>query len=234
MRRFMTEIAAFIRLLGLNLVVQLRNLVEFLRVAAKYYRNFHFLQIDQSLIWAYAFRSPFKISKQFLKDKGAADIHAYGETPLTTLDFISRRAHLTENDVVFELGCGRGRTCFWLNSWIKCQVVGIEFIPDFVNIANKIKTHFHVEGVKFLQEDILDADFTGATAFYIYGTCFEDAFILKLIDKLSELPPGTKIITISYSLTEYTNKPIFEVLNRFPARFTWGEADVYYQVIKDS
>jgi SAM-dependent methyltransferase len=229
---FFSKVCEFLYLVGLNVFVKVRSLWEFIQVASRYYLNFRFLKIDLSLLLAYLFRSPFTVSKQFLKQQGSKEIYAYGETPLTTLELIARRCQLTKDDTFFELGCGRGRTCFWLNCWIGCKVVGIEYIPLFVEKANHIKQRFQVDGVEFRCEDILEASFDDATVLYIYGTCFDDSFIEKLIEKISVLPSGTKIITVSYSLADYTSKPIFEVLNRFPAQFTWGEADVYYQVVK--
>lgn len=228
----LSKILDFFKLIVLNLRVQICSLIEFIRVACAYYSNFRFFKIDLSLLLAYAFKSPFRISKRYLTQKGEKDVYAYGETPLTTLDFISRSCQISKNDVVFELGCGRGRTCFWLNSWIGCRVVGIEHIPDFVSMAKAIKERFQVQDVEFLQEDILEADFTGATVFYIYGTCFDDDFIVKLADKIGALPPGIKVITVSYALAEYAPGHVFEILKRFPARFTWGEGDVFYQVKK--
>ncbi len=43
------------------------------------------------------------------------------------MDVIARECGIQKEDVVFELGCGRGRTCFWLNTFIGCKVVGIGF-----------------------------------------------------------------------------------------------------------
>jgi SAM-dependent methyltransferase len=219
-------------LLWVNLTVQKSNLVEIVKVISKYYRNLSFAKLDFSLLMTYLFHNPFTISKRFLMHRGEQNVYAYGETPLTTLDSIVNTCRISDADTVFELGCGRGRTCFWLNCFIGCKVVGVEYIPDFVDRANRIKAQFHVDGVEFRNEDILDSDFSGATAFYIYGTCFEEDFIEKLIAKLSRLPAGTKIITVSYPLTHYTTKPLFEVMKRFPAEFTWGSADVYLQIRK--
>src|ERR1700722_13009935 len=124
------EIKEYLKLVWINLVAQKRNFVEFVKVAQKYYHNPIFRKADLSLLLSYFLESPFDISKQFLKKKGEKNIYAYGETPLTTLEFISDECHITSNDTVFELGCGRGRTCFWLNSFIHCKVVGIDIVPE--------------------------------------------------------------------------------------------------------
>lgn len=226
------EIKEYLKLVWVNLIVQKRNFLEFIKVAAKYYFNFSFFKADLALILTYLFDNPFTISKRFLMKKGESDVYAYGETPLTTLDLIAKQCRLDSSDTVYELGCGRGRTCFWLNSFIGCKVVGIEYVPDFVERANKIKKKFHFKNIEFRNENIIDANFEEGTVFYLYGTCLEDSFIKKLAEKLSKLPIGTKIITVSYPLTDYTSEPQFEVMKRFPAKFTWGMGDVYLQIKK--
>jgi hypothetical protein len=222
----------YFRLMGLRLIVQMRSLVEFSRVALRYYTNLKFCKIDLSLLTLYFAHNPFSISKDFLKEKGEKEVYAYGETPLTTIDLISKECQITPQDTVFELGRGRGRTCFWLNTFICCKVVGIEYIPEFIERANTIKNRFEISDVEFRQQDMLNADYSTATVVYLYGTSLEDSAIQKLVEKFQSLAAGTKIITISYSLNEYTSKPTFEVMKHFTAPFPWGVADVYLQIKK--
>jgi SAM-dependent methyltransferase len=217
-------------LLWTSLVVRKRNFVEFCKVAARYYYpTLSFMSIDQALLRQYFFRGPYKISKTFLKNKGAENIYAYGETPLTTVELIAETCQFKASDTIFELGCGRGRTCFWLNAFIHCKVVGIDFIPDFIDKATTVKKQYNLKDITFRCEDFLQSSLKDATIIYINGTCYDTPFIEQLAEKLSHVPAGTKIITVSYPLTEYTKKPVFEVMKRFEADFTWGTADVYLQ-----
>lgn len=218
-----------VRLIGLRLVVFWRNFVEWLKVVVRYYGRWEFVKADSLLLLSYLFQNPFRVSKRFLLAKGAQDVHVYGETPLTTMEKIARQSGLTAQDTVFELGCGRGRVCFWLHAFVGCQVVGIEWVPDFVAKAIQVQQRAHLSGLSFRMDDMVDADLTGATAIYLYGTCLDRTSILKLVDKFDKLPSGTKIITVSFSLADYSDGSAFEVMRVFPARFTWGEADVYLQ-----
>lgn len=221
-----------IRLFGLRLTVQAKNFAEFLRVAFRYYSNFSFCKIDLSLLVLYCAYSPFAISKKFLSNRKEADVYTYGETPLTTMDFIAKECQFTAQDTLFELGCGRGRTCFWLNAFIGCRVVGIDYIPEFIHQANAVKKRFGVAGVEFRLQDMLQADLIGATVIYLYGTCLSDEAIQRLIERFAHLPAGTKIVTVSFSLNEYTSEPYFEVMKRFTAAFPWGSGDVYLHIKK--
>lgn len=219
-------------LIFINLKVTFSNLFEFAHVVVKYYPHLQFFKIDLTLLLSYLLMNPFRISKRFLLQKGEVEIYTYGETPLTTLDFIAHQCKLSDRDVVFELGCGRGRTCFWLNQFIGCSVVGIDYIPIFIEKAEKIKNRFHVQGISFLLEDLFQADLTGATVVYLYGTCFSAGYIDLLIERFSHLPEGTEIITVSYALTDFQPEAPFKVIKQFPASFTWGTTDVYLQVRK--
>jgi SAM-dependent methyltransferase len=218
-------------LLLINLKVKLTNLIEFIFVCFKYYRHFHFLKIDAALLFSYLPTNPFRLSKRFLLERGESDVYTYGETPLTTLDLISHICNLSKDDVVFELGCGRGRTCFWLNQFIGCTVVGIDYVPVFIEKGQKIKDRFHIQGVSFRLEDLFQADLTGATVIYLYGTCFSESSIDLLIENFKQLPEGTKIITVSYPL-EYRPEAPFQIVKQFTAPFTWGTTDVYLQLKK--
>ncbi len=217
-------------LIGLNWKVKFRNFAEFMRVIFHYYPNTQFLKIDISLLLSYLFSNPFGVSKQFLMHKGEENVYTYGETPLTTLAVIAKHCQLTPHDVVFELGCGRGRTCFWLHQFIGCQVVGVEYVPTFIHKAQHIKERFQVQGVSFRLDDLFQTDLQGATVIYLYGTCFSDDEIRRLIQRFSQLPVGTKIITVSYALRDIQPEAPFSILKQFAVPFTWGTADVYLQV----
>lgn len=219
------------QLFWIKCVVAYRNMIEFMRVAARYYPNREFGKLDRYLLRNYLLTNPYTISKKFLLEKKEIEVDVFGETALTTMELIAAQCDIHSNDVVYELGSGRGRTCFWLHFFIGCRVVGIEHIPTFVKISQHVRNRFNVKGVKFMYKNLLDADYTEATVIYFYGTCSKDSFIRELIDKLKHLPSGTKIITISYPLAGYTDQQIFRLIKQFPAEFTWGEATVYLQEI---
>jgi len=220
-----------LNLFWLSLVVKKRNFVDYLKTVAHYYSNLTFMKADLLLLSHYLFKSPYKISKEFLQKRREEEVYAYGETPLTTLDLISKECQINKRDTVFELGCGRGRSCFWLNTILGCKVVGLEYIPEFVEIAEKVKTTCGLENLTFRCENFLETNFEGATVIYLYGTCLEDDFIKKLSAKFAKLPAGTKIITVSYPLSDYADNSHFTLMKRFSAPFTWGEADVYLHLL---
>lgn len=226
------DLKEFFALIWINLTVMLSNIVEFIKVAFRYYGNFPFLKADLSLRLMYLFHNPFSISKRFLRQRGEENIYAYGETPLTSLEIIAKEAEIGSHDCVYELGAGRGRGCFWLHSFTGCSVVGIEYNPAFVERAIRISKRLKIQGVEFRLADMREIEYKGATVCYLYGTCLNDADIKQLIEKFSHLPSGTRIITVSYSLADYTEASWFEIMKRFTVPFPWGQADVYLHVKK--
>lgn len=207
-----------------------REFLEYLKVIFRYYRNTSFAKIDLKLLGKYFFKSPFTYSKEFLISQGEEEIYAYGETPLTTLETIATLSHLNQKDIVFELGCGRGRSCFWLHTFIGCKVMGIDFVPAFIEKACEVKEKFRLDNLDFRQEDLLEANFEGATVIYLYGTCYATPFLKHLIKKFEGLPKGTKIITVSYPLTDYAKKGEYKVILKTSLPFTWGMGDVYLNI----
>lgn len=221
----------FFTLLGLYVQVKYRDLLELFKVAKRYYHKRQFLWLDLGMLRNYYLISADATSKCYLRRKGAENIHIYGTTYLTSLDSICKRCNITASDTVFELGCGPGRTCFWLNCFYKCKVIGLEHIPRFVKIANKLKQQMKFKDVEFRDDDMLVADYTEASVVYLYGTCLSNAEIKQLSKSLQTLKAGSKIISVSYPLVDLLPKGFLYLEHCFPVAYPWGSADVYLQVV---
>jgi len=206
------------------------DFIEQIKVVAKYYLPYRFHRYDLLLLRHYLLQSPFSISKEFLIKQGADDPYQFGETPLTELEKIARLAEVGKGDVVYDLGCGTGRTSFFLNAVFGCRVEGVEIIPYFVERAEDIKRRVGNDDVNFTCSDMLETDFYKATVVYFYGTCAEDDFVKALIERLKlNLQPGARVITISYPLKEF-GESSFVLKEEVPIRFNWGASTAYLQV----
>lgn len=203
---------------------------DLLYVIFTFYPNKLFFQLDLLLAWRYFFYSPYRISREYLEQKNALDLYQYGETPLKSFVKIIKHISLQPNDRFFEIGAGRGRIAFWMAIFKKVEVVGIERIPLFVSIANKIAQQFCLSSVSFVCRDILDVDYTQANCIYICGTCFEEEIIYKLIHKkFNTLKSGTCVITVSYSLLDYTENNTYRIDKEVEVTFPWGKTVAYIQ-----
>ena len=226
------KIKEYISLLGLNLLVKLKNLIEFKKVFYKYYRNLNFAKVDISIFLMYLFDNPFSISKRFIQHHSHSEEYTYGETPLTTFADIAKEAKITSCDTVYELGCGRGRVSFWLKCFTGCKVVAVDIVPEFISHAKRIQRKLKVDQIEFINENFLETNFGEANVVYLYGTCLEEQSIKALIEKFRALKPGTRIITVSYALNDFNDDKVFETMKHFTSKFTWGEGEVYIQMKK--
>lgn len=229
---FFRRLQDFLYLLWLNLYVSWWDFREYLRVIWRYYGNRDFRKADLWMVWLYLLRSPYKISKRFLASRGEADIYAYGETPLTTLAEVSQACRLSKADRVYELGCGRGRTCFWLRAFVGCEVFGVEYIPIFIKVAQFIQDKVGIKGIHFEEGDMVDLDFSQATCVYLYGTGFDREVLESLVEAMLKLPDGARLVTVSYPITDYAPEGMFEITEIVDGRFNWGEAKLFIQVRK--
>jgi Histone methylation protein DOT1 len=220
----MRLIGEFFSLYKTFVIVKIKEWREEREVKRRYQA---FRPLDRALKRAYRFCNPYAVSRRFLKRLGEKNIDVYGETYLTSLETIARECRLTSNDRIVELGSGRGRGVFFWAFLLDAEVKGIEWIAKFALKAKRIKEKFACEKVSFVCCDMMEADLSWASAVYLYGTCLEDSAICRLIDSFSHLPAKTKIITVSYSLLDYTSSTDFVLKKEFSVAFPWGEGTVY-------
>ncbi len=202
------------------------NLKDLLRTIFLYWRRPKFALVDCTLLLSYFFKSPYRIGREYNPDE------PYGETPLATLDAIIKHCPVRPDDVVYELGSGRGRACFWLALVKGYKTVGVEYIPTFVTRAQKIATFFGVKNITFQHADLLSCDLSQASWIYLFGSALPDPSIAKLAKRLEKQKAGTKVITISYPLTAYTKSEKIVLENTIDVDFSWGKTQAFIHVIK--
>ncbi len=187
-----------------------------------FYRNFHFAWVDLVLGLSYLWRNPFSICRAEMERLGEREVHVYGETPLTTWAKIAKAANLSSKDVFYDLGCGRGRICFWTKLWIGCPTVGIDRVPYFIQKASRLANWMGFSDVSFLQSRIAGASLEEATAIYLYTFHPDEDSI-----DISRLKRGSLVITLSEPI--YNKRLVLKtsLIGRFP----WGEAQVFIQQV---
>jgi hypothetical protein len=169
----------------------------------------------------YLWHNPYRVSKRFLQKRGSEDVHQYGETPLETVIKVCKAANVTKEDHLFELGCGRGLTAFFIRDFFGCKVTGIEQIPLFIKKACQINKLFSL-GIEFRCEDFCESDLSDATVIYLYGTCLPDDIIEKICKKIK---PNQRVISISYPLSDYD--PEFRILKTIEVDYPWGQTEAF-------
>ena len=107
------------------------------------------------------------------------------------LNYLKKNIHISDSDVIYDLGCGDGRVLKYLMSDSKARGVGIELSPILYLISKFRLRKF--KNINIVLGDFLKADLEEASLAY----CFLNKKILeKIIPKLrAELKPGAKIIS---------------------------------------
>lgn len=209
--------------------VSLFNITDFVFNLRYYFRSFSFFKRDFLLFFFYYFKNPFRLSRRFAETKGKKDIYTYGETALQIVEEVAHRCNLSSQDHFFELGCGRGRACFWLASFFSCKITGIDEIPFFIRTAEKIQSYSGCQKTSFIVDDFFTADLSKASVIYFYAICLEDEEIKKMIHRFNPLKKGTKIITVSFSLADYESTTSYKIVDSFDGFFAWGKGTIYIQ-----
>ena len=206
---------------------------QWLRELRRYGSRPRFLLPWLWLKLSYLLDSPYAVSPRYQRRIKAEDLHVYGETPLTSLELIAEKSAVTASDHVFELGAGSGFTTLWLYGIKGCRVTAIEQIPLFCWRLHRTIRRMRITAIDVRCADYCQSSLAEASIIYLYGSNLDDPVITELAERLAMLPAGVKIITVSYSLQPYLQKPAFIVTDQFTVPFAWGEAEVFIQVRAD-
>ena len=117
-------------------------------------------------------------------------------------------AKVTSNDYVIDLGSGDGRLVI-AAAKRGARALGIEYNADLVVLS---RAHAAREGVaekaNFIKGDIFESDFSEATVIMMF---LSPAINLKLRPKLLSLKPGTRVVTNTFMMGEWTPDDKFVV-----------------------
>lgn len=217
-----------LKLLFLNLKISVLRFAQQIRIIPFYFQE-PLWKIDLLFFKSYLGVNPYKACKQHFKNETQAVQYSYGETWVSTVPKLIQYLPITSRDVLFDLGSGIGRVSFWFQKISGCEVVAIEKVSLFVQKANQIKKKLKQSNITFLEQDILEVDYSKATIIYFYGTSFSDRFIKELITKWKSLKPGVRILTTSFHLNEYLKEPQYKVTQQYKVSYPWGLCDLYLQ-----
>lgn len=188
-----------------------------LKTIFSFYRNPRSALADLLLGAAYLFSNPFRICRRHLEKKGEGNIHMYGETPLSVWKEIAQLADLGPGDTFIDLGCGRGKLCFWSATWIGCRTIGVDWVSPFIRRGSFLARLQGLSRLQFFERSLSKAELQGATVLYLYTFHPEEESL--------DLPKGCRVITVSEPLSH----PFFRILASKTVSFPWGEAEVFVQ-----
>jgi len=156
----------------------------------------------------------------------------YGETSFRVFDSILREFSIPDTISIADLGCGRGRLCFWLTLVRKqATVIGLEKFPEFVHRAVRVQKWLRLPQVRFIQNDWEALPLKGIDLVYLYGFTKEEHELRRLAQRLASLPGGTKIISVGFSLEDLL-PGTFNLEQKREISFIWGTTEVFLQSVR--
>lgn len=130
-------------------------------------------------------------------------------TPQEVVDEMLKLAKVGPGDVLYDLGCGDGRTVITAAK-LGARAIGIDINPQRIKESNENAAKQGMTGkVTFRLEDLFEADFRDATVVTLY---LLPSLNLKLRPKLwKELKPGTRIVSHDFDMDDWEPEKTVEL-----------------------
>jgi hypothetical protein len=200
------------------------NVVDADNLIKQIYQNINGFSISQSS----------QHRKQYKKDQESSDPFTYREIHPNTLIAILDNMEVPKG-CFYDLGSGVGKQVVIAaiyNKFTAC--IGVELLPELHQAAEiaKYKSKYILskriyEKICFHNQDILDYEIAKPAVVFMYSTCFSNNMLQLLAVKLSCMPRGTKIISVTKKLLADNIK-----LNSSQQyEMSWGQATVHIQEV---
>jgi precorrin-6B methylase 2 len=122
-------------------------------------------------------------------------------TEQAVVDLMLDMANVTPQDYVIDLGSGDGRTVITAAKR-GARALGVEYNPDMIALS---KRNAAKEGVgdktEFVHADLFDTDFSRATVVTLF---LRTDINLKLRPRILDMKPGTRVVSNSFTMEEWT------------------------------
>ncbi|HWI36000.1 MAG TPA: methyltransferase domain-containing protein [Burkholderiales bacterium] len=128
------------------------------------------------------------------------DAGPYVPSPQSVVSDMLREAGVTDRDFLIDLGSGDGRIVLTAAKVFGARGFGVEIKEDLVKKANEAAAKEGVaDRVKFIKADLFKTEISQATIITMY--LLPDTVNLLKDKFLTELKPGTRIVSHDYPLT---------------------------------
>ena len=139
-------------------------------------------------------------------------------------------AHVTENDILYDLGCGDGRIVITAAKNYGTRGVGIDINPLRIGESNENAQQEGVaDKVRFIEQNLFEADIREATVLTMY---LLPKINLQLRPKLfRDLRPGTRIVSHDFHMGEWEPDQSTVMEGGFDAENTFDNHVVYCWIL---
>jgi len=134
----------------------------------------------------------------------------YVPTPDTVVAKMLEVARVNKDDLLYDLGSGDGRIVVTAASRYGARGVGYDLNPKRIAESNENARAAGVTNlVRFEQQDLFEADLTGATVVTLY--LLPDVNMTLRPRLLKELKPGTRVVSHNYGMGDWEPASVDEL-----------------------
>jgi precorrin-6B methylase 2 len=132
--------------------------------------------------------------------QGGKDV-VWVPTPQALVDRMLDMANVTPQDVVMDLGSGDGITVITAAKR-GARAIGIEYNPDMVELSKQNAEKAGVsDKATFMKADLFETDLNQATVITMF---LLPQINMKLRPKILDLKPGTRVVSNSFTMEDWT------------------------------
>ena len=123
-------------------------------------------------------------------------------TPQDVVDRMLMLARVTEDDVVYDLGCGDGRIVITAAERFGARGVGVDIDPQRIAESNANAEKTGVQHlVRFIEQDALQVDVSAATVVTLYLLSSSNLQLRPILTR--QLMPGARIVSHAFSMGDW-------------------------------
>jgi trans-aconitate methyltransferase len=162
------------------------------------------LLFGSTLAWAQESESELELER-------TADV-VYVATPNDVVAKMLQLAEITEDDVLYDLGCGDGRIAATAARKFGCRSYGFDLDSERVEESRRTAKKFRVEDLVTIErKDIFGLDLTAASVVTLY---LLPELNVRLIPQLEKLAPGSRIISHDFDMEGVTPDKVVRMTSR--------------------
>lgn len=139
------------------------------------------------------------VRPQDWSDSKHGDGNRYQAPDYNNLFKLRRMLHLQEDDVFYDIGCGKGRVLCVIARKRLRKVIGVELVPQLCDRAedNAEKMRGRQSPIEIRCGDACEADLSGGTVYYFYNT-FGPRTMQEVLEKIRHEASPAKPARIVY------------------------------------
>lgn len=168
-------------------------------------------------LWRESLRGPL------LRVVGKEGDLTYGETPPLTAHRILSELGVGAQDHVVDLGCGLGMIPIIARLAFGARGTGLELVEPLARRASQLASRLGLDDVIF-HADFRNGIPPDGTVYFAWPTTLEPATWARLQEEMLSLPAGTRAVTITEPLKNWT------VTRKCEHAYSWGRCLTYYHV----